>query len=142
MSRVKPVRSHTKARVKRRPIAVPPKFLAVDFFCGAGGTTRGLMDAGGYVIAGIDKDTRCQETFVANNTNDTLDYSTARFLPFDVFPKTPEYPSGAKKHLLKELDGLITYYRNKARRVPLLFAICAPCQPFTKLSRKELTPQR
>lgn len=25
-----------------------PKFLAVDFYCGAGGTTRGLLDAGGY----------------------------------------------------------------------------------------------
>ena len=30
-----------------------PKFLAVDFYCGAGTTTRGLLDAGGYVIAGI-----------------------------------------------------------------------------------------
>ena len=30
-----------------------PKFLAVDFYCGAGGTTRGLLDAGGYVIAGL-----------------------------------------------------------------------------------------
>jgi hypothetical protein len=36
-----------------------PKFLAVDFFCGAGGTTRGLIDAGGYVVAGFDKDARC-----------------------------------------------------------------------------------
>ena len=41
-----------------------PKFLAVDFFCGAGGTTRGLLDAGGYVIAGIDKDESCRETIV------------------------------------------------------------------------------
>lgn len=32
-----------------------PKFLAVDFYCGAGGTTRGLLDAGGYVAAGVDK---------------------------------------------------------------------------------------
>jgi hypothetical protein len=37
-------------------VRAAPKFLAVDFFCGAGGTTRGLIDAGGYVIAGIDKD--------------------------------------------------------------------------------------
>ena len=33
-----------------------PTFLAIDFFSGAGGTTRGLIDAGGYVIAGIDND--------------------------------------------------------------------------------------
>ena len=40
-----------------------PKFLAVDFYCGAGGTTRGLLDAGGYVIAGIDKDAGCSRTY-------------------------------------------------------------------------------
>ena len=31
-----------------------PDFLAVDFYCGTGGATRGLIDAGGYIIAGID----------------------------------------------------------------------------------------
>lgn len=33
-----------------------PKLLAVDFYCGAGGTTRCLLSAGGYVITGADKD--------------------------------------------------------------------------------------
>ena len=50
-----------------------PKFFAVDFYCGAGGTTRGLLDAGGYVIAGIDKDSGCHDTFVLNNPNRKLD---------------------------------------------------------------------
>ena len=50
-----------------------PKFLAVDFYCGAGGTTRGLLDAGGYVIAGIDKDKGCRDTYLYNNGNTTLD---------------------------------------------------------------------
>ena len=49
-----------------------PKFLAVDFFCGAGGTTRGLIDAGGFVIAGIDKDIRCERTFSENNSKGGL----------------------------------------------------------------------
>ena len=44
-----------------------PEFLAVDFYCGAGGTTRGLLDAGGYVIAGIDKDAGCSRTYLHNN---------------------------------------------------------------------------
>ena len=65
-----------------------PRFLAVDFFCGAGGTTRGLIDAGGYVIAGVDKDGRCGRTFVENNVNATLDHSPARFLKYDVFRKS------------------------------------------------------
>ena len=39
---------------RKREGGAKPKFLAVDFFCGAGGTTRGLIDAGGYVVAGIE----------------------------------------------------------------------------------------
>ena len=103
-----------------------PRFLAVDFFCGAGGTTRGLIDAGGYVIAGIDKDIRCERTFAENNVNERLDHAPARFLTYDVFPKTKDYPYGQQKELTIELDRLISCYRRKAPRVPLLFAICAP----------------
>jgi DNA (cytosine-5)-methyltransferase 1 len=119
-----------------------PSFLAVDFFCGAGGTTRGLIDAGGYVMAGIDKDARCTATYLDNNHNETLDYSPTRFLHYDIFPAVPDYPQGQRDELANELDGLISYYRSKAKGVPLLFAICAPCQPFTRLARKELSEKR
>jgi DNA (cytosine-5)-methyltransferase 1 len=118
------------------------RFLAVDFFCGAGGTTRGLIDAGGYVIAGIDKDTRCAGTYTENNPNTAIDFSLPRYLQYDIFPETPAYPAGQQKQLMQELGELIPYYRRKAKGVPLLFAICAPCQPFTKLSRKELSDER
>lgn len=121
---------------------VKPAFLAIDFFCGAGGTTRGLIDAGGYVIAGIDKDARCKSTYSENNVNESIDYSAARFLNRDVFPATSEYPQGQHEELMSELDGLISFYRKKAPGTPLLFAICAPCQPFTTLSRKELSEKR
>jgi DNA (cytosine-5)-methyltransferase 1 len=129
---------------KRRERAdhVRPKFLAVDFFCGAGGTTRGLLDAGGYVIAGIDKDVRCQDTYVGNNVNASIDLSAARFLNYDIFPRKPDYPAGQQRQLFAELDRLIDYYRGKAPKTPLLFAICAPCQPFTKLSRKKMSVER
>lgn len=119
-----------------------PRFLAVDFFCGAGGTTRGLIDAGGYVIAGVDKDKRCAETYSKNNPNDSIDRVCSRFLEYDIFPRTDEYPGGEQRQLMDELDQLIPSYREKAPNAPLLFAICAPCQPFTKLSRKALTEDR
>jgi len=119
-----------------------PKFLAVDFFCGAGGTTRGLIDAGGYVIAGVDKDTRCRETYVENNSNETVDFAAPRFLRRDIFPATADYPDGEQLELEADLSKLIGNYRKKAPGAPLLFAICAPCQPFTKLSRKELSEAR
>lgn len=119
-----------------------PAFLAVDFFCGAGGTTRGLIDAGGYVMAGVDKDTRCRETYVENNSNERLDFAAPRFLHRDIFPRDKEYPAGEQTELMAELGQLISRYKGEAPSAPLLFAICAPCQPFTKLSRKELSAAR
>jgi DNA (cytosine-5)-methyltransferase 1 len=131
------------ATKKKRSIrANEPRFLAVDFFCGAGGTTRGLLDAGGYVIAGIDRDPRCRQTFVENNFNVSVDYIPVRYLEYDIFPRRSDYPAGQQRQLKAELDNLIPYYQSKAKGVPLLFAICAPCQPFTRLSRKELSEKR
>jgi hypothetical protein len=86
----------------------------------------GLIDAGGYVIAGVDKDGRCERTFIENNINATLDLSPARFLKYDIFRKSKDYAKGRQRQLFQELDDLIDYYRNKAKRAPLLFAICAP----------------
>lgn len=119
-----------------------PAFLAVDFFCGAGGTTRGLIDAGGYVIAGIDKDARCESTYTLNNQNESLDGNLPKFLSMDIFRKTRSYPDGQQDELFSELESLIPNYRRQARGVPLLFAICAPCQPFTRLSKKEMSEER
>lgn len=119
-----------------------PSFLAVDFFCGAGGTTRGLIDAGGYVIAGIDKDARCNQTYAENNDNSTIDYMSPEFLDLDIFPASNKCPDGQQELLFSKLEELIPLYRKQAKGVPLLFAICAPCQPFTNLSKKCLTKER
>jgi DNA (cytosine-5)-methyltransferase 1 len=121
---------------------VEPRFLAIDFFCGAGGTTRGLIDAGGHVIAGIDKDAKCGETYRLNNPNRSIDRDCPRFLDYDIFPATDEYPGGQQRELTDELLRLIPKYRSKVPEAPLLFAICAPCQPFTKLSKKTLSDDR
>jgi DNA (cytosine-5)-methyltransferase 1 len=119
-----------------------PAFLAVDFFSGAGGTTRGLLDAGGYVIAGIDKDEGCERTFTDNNGNHMLDRRPPYYLCRDIFPPTSAHPEGQQGKLTKELDVLIAKYCGMAPGVPLLFAICAPCQPFTTLARRELSKGR
>jgi DNA (cytosine-5)-methyltransferase 1 len=131
-----------KTRLVKTKPGTKPRFLAVDFFCGAGGTTRGLIDAGGYVIAGIDKDPRCRETFIDNNVNKHIDFINPRFLPYDIFRKGRDYEKGQQRDLLTELETLIPFYQSRVKGVPLLFAICAPCQPFTKLSKKELTARR
>lgn len=119
-----------------------PRFLAVDFYCGAGGTTRGLLDAGGYVIAGIDNDVSCRETYEQNNVNDTLDECGPAFLAYDMFPESSDYPDGQQEQVFEELRALIPQHRAMAADVPLMFAICAPCQAFTKFAQRHLTPTR
>ena len=43
------------------------KIYAIDLFCGAGGLTHGLIQAGINVIAGIDLDPDCQWAYEHNN---------------------------------------------------------------------------
>lgn len=86
---------------------------AVDFFCGAGGLTRGLLDAGIRVVGGFDSNGDCHITYEHNN-------SPARFLHRNV--------ESIEERDLRSLLGPISPDK-------VLFAGCAPCQPFTKQRR-------
>lgn len=119
-----------------------PDFFVIDFFSGAGGTTRGLIDAGGYVLAGIDIDPACRETYIKNNKNLLLDKEYPKYLERDIFAQTKDYKEGGQHLLFEELEELITEKRAEMPDVPFLFAICAPCQPFTKFSGKLHTDKR
>jgi DNA (cytosine-5)-methyltransferase 1 len=145
MPRTSKMRGKKRAESKADAVsfrAKMPEFLAVDFFSGAGGTSRGLLDAGGYVIAGIDKDPGCERTFTDNNGNATLDRRPPHYICRDIFPSSDAHPEGQQDKLIKELDVLIARYRRLAPGRPLMFAVCAPCQPFTTLARKELSEKR
>ena len=128
-----------------------PAFIAVDFFCGAGGTTRGLIDAGGVVIAGVDKDDKCEDTYVKNNFNLPFSGEPPKFLQRDIFPEATEkeedengdLPNGGEQaKLIEELAECIGSARDSYPSVPLFFAICAPCQPFTTLSKSKMSDKR
>ena len=43
------------------------EYKAIDFFCGGGGMTCGLRQAGINVIAGVDFDQDAKETYEYNN---------------------------------------------------------------------------
>ena len=116
-----------------------PEFLAIDFYCGAGGSTRGLLDAGGYVIAGIDSDEDCRTTYQRNNYNSTLDRTEPSYLALDMFPSQLDYPQGQQQEIRDHLERLILSYRRMAPDIPLLFVICAPCQSFTRFVQRQLT---
>jgi DNA (cytosine-5)-methyltransferase 1 len=91
--------------------------IAVDFFCGAGGLTRGLLNAGIDVVLGIDADEGCRETYEANNQPSHFLHADVRTLTFE---DVREYiPAVAAEELF--------------------FAACAPCQPFTQLKKTEDT---
>lgn len=83
---------------------VGPK--VVDLFCGAGGLTRGFVDAGFDVVAGIDLDPAAAFAYGANNDSE--------FLLLDV------------KQVTRDL--LTNLYSGATHRV---LAGCAPCQAFS-----------
>lgn len=112
------------------------KIIAVDFFCGAGGMTCGLIQAGIKVIAGVDREARCEFTY---QQNINADGSHPKFLCLDVFEKGDAYPQGQQHLILENLKKLIAEQTIRGVRPKLIFAICAPCQPFTKITQIEMS---
>ena len=85
---------------------------AIDFFCGAGGLTRGLLKAGISVVAGVDNDTRNRKTYECNN-------QPSRFFPSDI--------NDVDIATLREEVGICPTDAS-------LYAACTPCQPFSTLN--------
>lgn len=87
---------------------------AVDFFCGAGGVTRGFADAGIKVLAGIDFDGNCKQTYKKNNKG-------ARFLKKDISKYNP-----------KSLQKTLNLSQNDN---DLIFIGCSPCQYYSTVNK-------
>lgn len=105
--------------------------IAIDFFCGAGGATRGFIDAGIMVLAGIDNDSSCRKTYEYEKNNlNPLTGKPPKYIQKDI--------SFNKDEILSELTPIIADARERYPEAPLIFAICAPCQPFTQLTRIRL----
>lgn len=83
---------------------------AIDFFCGAGGLTRGLQDAGVNVLAGFDMDVNCRSSYNHNNPKSQFHQVDIRDVSLSMLRRT----TGARS------------FRS------FLFAGCAPCQPFSQ----------
>lgn len=117
------------------------KVVAIDFFCGAGGMTNGLIQAGIHVLAGVDNKALCEKTY---RQNVNPDGSKPDFICKDIFPKTDGYPGGEQHEISKLLSQLIEKQTEQSGgiRPKLIFALCAPCQPFTKISHIEMSESR
>lgn len=84
---------------------------AVDLFCGAGGLTRGLLDAGISVAAGYDVDEACRFPYEHNNCGAQFHNVSVTDLTADKL--AAHYPAGHTRILVG----------------------CAPCQTFSKYTQ-------
>ena len=94
-----------------------PKIRAIDLFCGVGGLTHGLTQAGIEVVAGVDIDAACSYPYEANND--------ARFLRRDV----NELESSEVADMIAGAEYS-------------MIAGCAPCQPFSTYARSGRSKKR
>ena len=86
----------------------------IDLFCGVGGLTKGLSNAGLNVIAGFDNDKTCKYAYSHNNKSDFY-LKDIRNVPSSFIDNL------FSKNSLKVIVG------------------CAPCQPFSNLRSKYKT---
>lgn len=110
----RPLTINNRPKRKGRRRGGDAKILkAVDFFCGAGGMSYGLSKARIRVLAGIDCDASCRETYVRNN-------KPAKFIEKDIAKLSP--PWLAKQLKISKRDDR------------LIFVACSPCQFWTKVN--------
>lgn len=82
----------------------------VDFFSGCGGTSQGLKNAGFEILAAIDNDPIAADSYKQN------------------FPEAVVFNSDVRDVTVTDLNAILP-------EGPVLFAGCAPCQPFSKQNR-------
>jgi len=100
--------------VKKQTIT--PKIKAVDFFCSGGGMSYGMKRAGIEIIAGIDHDISCKETYESN-------IKGSEFIHADVF-----------KLRVNELQKKLSLKRNDDN---LILIGCSPCQFWSIINTKK-----
>ncbi len=86
---------------------------AIDLFCGAGGASQGLREAGLRVVAAVDSDRAACSTFRANHQEVAVSEGDI----LQILPSSVRQAIGLARHALTILKT------------------CPPCQPYSKLSQ-------
>ncbi|CAM3258312.1 DNA (cytosine-5-)-methyltransferase [Lactococcus hircilactis] len=88
------------------------KINAIDLFCGVGGLTYGIQQAGINVVAGFDFESSCRFAYEKNNK--------AKFI---------------HKNIKELKDGELLSYYPEDTEIKIMIG-CAPCQPFSAYSHR------
>ncbi|NDL66124.1 DNA cytosine methyltransferase [Acerihabitans arboris] len=91
------------------------KFTSIDLFCGGGGLSQGLVDAGFSVNAAIELDMNAVDTYELNHPKTVIISNDIKFVSATTIKKSLKGSS---------LD---------------LLAACPPCQGFSSLTRPQIT---
>ena len=105
----------TIAKIEKGTDSTP---IAIDLFCGCGGVTEGLKQAGFTVAAAVDNDPICCHTY-------RLNHPEVHLLEKDICKTSARS--------LKTILG--------KRKLDLL-VVCAPCQPFSSLNKSSKPDDR
>jgi DNA (cytosine-5)-methyltransferase 1 len=100
-----------------------------DFFVGCGGATKGFEDANLESVFAIDNNIHASKTF-SLNFPETKFYNTPKFE--NPISKTTFLLSNIEDVPIKSIEPII----NNCKGSPILFAGCAPCQPFSQQKTK------
>lgn len=107
--------------MSRMPERGNQRLKVVDFFCGAGGMSLGLHQAGVTVLGGVDNDAGCRATYEKNILG-------AKFVKHDI--STLRAPDLGKRFGLNVNDP------------SLIFAGCSPCQFWSKIRTDKTKSER
>ncbi len=96
-----------------------------DFFAGCGGASKGFEIAGLDPVFAIDNNEYAVKTFARNFRNTIIYHDVAFNRPI---PKTTILLKSIEDFPVEALEPIVSHYQD----YPLLFAGCAPCQPFSQ----------
>jgi len=97
------------------------KYTCVDLFCGAGGLSRGFLDADFDVILGVDFDDTALKTFEHNHGN-------AKVMKLDLFNHN-------------NIQQIVDFVNSKSKKLDVLVG-GPPCQGFSLAGKREEDDER
>ncbi len=106
------------------------KPLAIDLFCGAGGMSEGIIQAGFHIIFSNDKSEEASQTYKLRHEQLGLQHE------YNTFLRTLDISKLNKKTIMKDISTLKYYKNKKIEKIDAIFG-GPPCQGFSRAGRRK-----